>query len=84
MEGVNVKDAKNDEIEPSSEKSTKCQKTSSDDDFVKPYSRRSKSQSKVDVDDAFKEGGTGKKFVRKSRRLQEKSAAEETDKGVCF
>lgn len=83
MEGVNVIDAKNDEIEPSG-KSTKCQKTSSDDDFVKPFSRRSKAQSKVDVDDAFKEGGTEKKFVRKSRRLQEKSATEETDKGVCF
>ena len=84
MESVNAVDAKDAQIEVS-EKSTKCRKISSDDDFVKLSSRRFRSKSEVDIDDkAFNKDGTETKCARKSRRLQEKSTAEKADKPVCF
>ena len=79
---VEVKDNRN---EPCG-KSAKCRKISSDEDFIKLPSRRSQGKCKVNavtsdvVEDA---SGTDAKCLRKSRRLQQKCAAEEVDNQVC-
>ena len=68
------------------EKSPKCRKISSDDDFIKPPSRRSQGKSKVNTvtSDVVNDSGTEIKCLRKSRRLQEKSVADDIDKQVCI
>ena len=84
-ENTDVVEKKDGKTEPL-EKSAKCRKISSDDDFIKRPSRRCQSKSKVNTVncDVAKDGGTETTCLRKSRRLQEKSTVEEADKQVCY